>query len=85
MCRATHGETYSRWMGSSGMKRKGRRHLPKVGTPAANQHELHDRREEALHPFSTDPTRRGGIGAGMIAAIVVILVVLGIIALVLLT
>jgi hypothetical protein len=45
-------------MGSSGMKRKGRRHLPKVGTRPANEHELHERREEALHPFSEDPWRR---------------------------
>ena len=47
-------------MGSSGMKRKGRSHLPKAGTRPANERELQARRAEALHPFSSDPWRRHG-------------------------
>jgi hypothetical protein len=70
-------------VGSSGSKRKGRRHLPKVGTRPANEHQLHDRREAALHPFSEDPFDRRRSPATVIVAILVALVVLiGVIALV---
>ena len=64
------------------MKRKGRRHLPKVGTRAQLDHELHDRREAALHPFSEDPFDRRGPTYGVIAAIVAVVVVIGVIALI---
>jgi len=74
-------------MGSSGMKRKGRQHLPKVGTRPSNEREFHERQEEALHPFSADPWKRGsgGLGAGIIAVLVVLVVTIGVIALVALT
>ena len=64
------------------MKRKGRKHLPKVGTRTAEEYELHDRRERALHPFSSDPWRRGGAGSGVVAVIVAIVVLVGIVALI---
>ncbi len=70
-------------MGSSGSKRKGRRHLPKVGTRPAEEHELHDRREVALHPFAADPLQRGGPPYGVIAVVVAIVVALAILAFVL--
>jgi hypothetical protein len=70
-------------VGSSGSKRKGRRHLPKVGTRPANEHQLHDRREAALHPFSEDPFDRGRSPATIIIAILVVMIVLvGVIAIV---
>jgi hypothetical protein len=72
-------------MGSSGMKRKGRSHLPKVGTRPANERELHERRAEALHPFSSDPSRRRGAGYGIMAMVVAVVVVVGIIALIVAT
>jgi hypothetical protein len=73
-------------MGSSGMKRKGRKHLPKAGTRTAEEHELHDRREAALHPFSEDPfDHRSGRGYSLLAAIVVIVVMIGVVALVIAT
>ena len=64
------------------MKRKGRRHLPKVGTRQQLDHELHDRRERALHPFSEDPFDGQGRGYGLIAVIVAIVVAIGVIALI---
>ena len=68
-------------MGSSGMKRKGRRHLPKVGTRQADEHELHDRRELAMHPMSADPLEaRSGVGRYVTGALVVLLVVVGVVA-----
>jgi hypothetical protein len=70
-------------MGSSGMKRKGRRHIPKVGTPAEQAHELEERRELALHPFSSDPRGRG---VGWVSAVVVaVIVVIGVIAIIIAT
>ena len=69
-------------MGSSGMKRKGRKHLPKVGTRQANEYELHDRRERALHPFSEDPWRRRHGGSAIAAVVVALVVLIGIVALI---
>jgi hypothetical protein len=76
---------YHRRMGSSGMKRKGRKHLPKVGTHPANQYELHDRRERALHPFSEDPWRRRHAGSTIVAVVVALAVLIGIVALIVAT
>jgi hypothetical protein len=69
-------------MGSSGMKRKGRKHLPKVGTRQADEYETHDRQQASLHPFSKDPFRRGGgspvlaivLGAVVVFAVFAVLV-----------
>jgi hypothetical protein len=70
-------------MGSSGMKRKGRKHLPKAGTRPSTEQLLHDERANALHPFSSDPWhRRGGIGITAIIVVAVVFIgVIGIIAL----
>ena len=73
---------YHRRMGSSGMTRKGRKHLPKVGTRPALEHELHDRRAAALHPFSSDPWRRRGAVYRIIVIVVALVVVVGVIALI---
>jgi hypothetical protein len=71
-------------MGSSGMKRKGRAHLPKVGTRRADEHELHDRRQRALHPFSEDPwTGRAGSRIG--AVVIAVGVLIGVVALIVAT
>jgi hypothetical protein len=71
------------------MKRKGRKHLPKVGTRQANEYQLHDRREKALHPFSTDPWRRRDAGsrvrATVVAVVVAVGVVIGVVALIVAT
>ena len=76
-------------MGSSGMRRKGRRHLPKVGTRPATEYELEDHRERARHPFAADPSRRRrSPGTTLIAlAIVAIvaIVAIGVIALIIVT
>ena len=73
-------------MGSSGMKRKGRRHLPKVGTRPATERELHDHHERAFHPLSADPSRRHrGPGTTVIALAIAVIVAIGVIALVLVT
>jgi uncharacterized membrane protein len=72
-------------VGSSGEKRKGRQHLPKVGTPKDMAWELHEEREQALHPFSDDADRRRGRIAAIIAVIVVAVVILAVLAFVLVT
>jgi hypothetical protein len=69
-------------MGKSGMKRKGRKHLPKAGTRPANEQLLHHERAGALHPFSS---RRGGTGYGLVAVIVAVVAVIGIIGIILFT
>jgi hypothetical protein len=67
------------------MKRKGRRHLPKVGTRPQVEHQLHDRREAAMHPFAEDPFRRRGPSSYVIAALVALVVAIGVIALIVAT
>jgi hypothetical protein len=67
-------------MGSSGMKRKGRRHLAKVGTRPQVDQELEDRRQVALHPFSEDPLGRRRRGVGLAAALVGVGVAVGVVA-----
>jgi hypothetical protein len=72
-------------MGRSGMKRKGRRHLPKVGSPANIDYEIHERRKDALHPFSSDPDARRGPSSTVVAIGVFLIVVIAVIALIALT
>jgi hypothetical protein len=72
-------------MGSSGMKRKRRRHLPKVGSPANIDYEIHERRKDALHPLSSDPNARRGPISTVVAIGVLVIVVIAIIALIALT
>ncbi len=79
------GGAYHRRMGSSGMKGKGRRHLPKVGTRPAMEHQLEDRRTEALHPFATDPWRRRRASSAIIGTVVAVGVAIGVIAIIVAT
>ena len=58
------------------MKRKGRRHLPKVGTPADEQWERHEHLEEVLHPFSDDPSRRRSTTATVVTVVIAVLMAL---------
>jgi hypothetical protein len=67
------------------MKRKGRRHLPKVGTRPAMEQQLDDRRAEALHPFSSDPWRRRSPTSGILAVIVAVVVAIGVVAVIIAT
>ena len=69
-------------MGSSGMKRQGRKHLPKVGTRTATEYELADRRSRALHPFAEDPWGRGIASHWVMGVVVAIVVAIGVIALI---
>jgi hypothetical protein len=73
---------YARHMGRSGMKRKGRRHLPKVGSPANIDSEMHERRQHALHPFSSDPDARRGPTGTVVAIGVFVIVVIAIVGLI---
>jgi hypothetical protein len=72
-------------MGSSGVKRKGRKHLPKVGSPANIDYELHERRQDALHPFSSDPDARRGPVSTVVAIGILVIVVVAIVGLIALT
>jgi len=72
-------------VGSSGEKRKGRQHLPKVGTPKDMAWDRHERIEEALHPFSDNPDRRRGPLGAIVLVAAVVLVLVGIFALILFT
>ena len=77
---------YARPMGSSGMKRKGRRHLPKVGTRPSIEYDVQRHRDRALHPFAADPSRRGrSRGATAIALTIAVMVAIGVIALIVVT
>ena len=71
-------------MGSSGMKRKGRKHLPKVGTRPAIEYDIHDRQERSLHPFAEDPWQRRG-RSSIVAFVVAGGVLIGIVALIVAT
>jgi|RhiMetdeSRZDD1v2_1073273.scaffolds.fasta_scaffold2143220_1 hypothetical protein len=79
------GALFSGVVGSSGMKRKGRKHLPKVDSPQDREWERHERIEEAMHPFSDDPDRRRGPLAAIVTIAVLALVLLGILGLVIFT
>lgn len=63
------------------MKRKGRSHLPKVGTPADNERVLAEKRARAAHPFATDAQGRRGPGWTILGGVLAVVVVLAIIAL----
>lgn len=67
------------------MKRKGRQHLPKVGTPANRDAALHERREHALHPFSDDPDTRRGPSSTVIAIVIAVVAVITVIGLIAIT
>ncbi len=68
------------------MKRKGRRHLPKVGTRPAIEHDVQEHRARALHPFAADPSRRQRTpGVTLIAIAIAVIVAIGVIALIVVT
>jgi len=68
------------------MKRKGRRHLPKVGTRPSIEYGVQEHRDRALHPFASDPSRRRLTpGAALIALAIAALIVIGVIALLVVT
>ena len=72
-------------MGSSGMKRKGRRHLPKVGSPKQIEHSMHDRETVASHPFSEHPLSPRKHPWGAIGILVGLFAIVGGFALILFT
>ena len=72
-------------VGSSGSKRKGRQHLPKVGSPEDLEWRRHEHVEEAMHPFSDDPDRRRSPVGAIVAIAVLAVVLLGILGLILIT
>jgi len=72
-------------VGSSGSKRKGRQHLPKVGTPKDLEWRRHEHLEEAIHPFSDEPDRRRSSVGAIVAIAVLALVLVGILGLILFT
>jgi hypothetical protein len=49
------------------------------------EQQLHERRAEALHPFSADPWRRRGPASGIFAIVVAVAVAIGVIALIIAT
>lgn len=68
-------------MGSSGMKRKGRNHQPKVGTPAEDDYALRHEREAVEENFGIRP---GSGIAKIFGAVIVIGAIVGVIALIVL-
>jgi hypothetical protein len=73
-------------MGSSGMKRKGRKHLPKVGTPAEREWEQREARHDVVGNLGVHPERGGASRVayyvvGLVAALVIIAAVLALVAL----
>lgn len=71
-------------MGSSGEKRKGRKHLPKAGTRPDRERLLHRERAEVMHGVGLHTPReertRGGragmsLATGVLAALVALTVV----------
>jgi hypothetical protein len=64
-------------MGSSGMKRKGRTHLPKVGTKNDQAWVRREGVKHMEHPFSDDPSTHKGAWAHIGAVVVVALLLFG--------
>ena len=59
------------------MKRKGRQHLPKVGSPEDLAWEHREGTHHLEHPLADDPAERRGPWAAILAVVVVLLLVLG--------
>jgi hypothetical protein len=57
-------------MGSSGMKRKGRKHQPKVGTPRGREYALHQEQQAVVGNFGV-----GGRGWLFWTALIVIVAI----------
>ncbi len=66
-------------MGSSGMKRKGRKHQPKVGTPAEDRYALRHEREAVEENFGIRP---GSGLAKIFGAVILIGAIVAVIALI---
>jgi hypothetical protein len=59
------------------MKRKGRKHLAKVGTKQDLAWERKEGVAHLEHPFSDDPTSHKGRWAGIVAIVVVLVLIVG--------
>jgi hypothetical protein len=69
-------------MGSQGMKRKGRQHLPKVGTRPENERVFHESQQDIVN-FGRHPRRGGSAWIIYVAiAVVAVLALLGFIVLI---
>lgn len=66
-------------MGSAGEKRKGRKHLPKVGTAPEREYAQRHEREAVEENLGIRP---GGITARVLGAVLVVVAVIAIIALI---
>lgn len=69
-------------MGSSGMKRKGRDHLPKVGTPQEREWEQRESRYDVMGNFGVHPEREGAsrVAYYVVGFVVVLIVIVALIA-----
>ena len=61
------------------MKRKGRQHLPKVGTKADLDWEHREGVDHLEHPFSDDPSSSHGLWAKVVAILVIVALVGGLV------
>lgn len=68
-------------MGNSGMKRKGRQHQPKVGTPRENDYAIRHEREAVEQNLGLRP---GGMPAKIIGAVLILVAIVAVIALIVL-
>jgi hypothetical protein len=59
-------------MGSSGMKKKGRQHQPKVGTPKEQQYARHKEQQAVVGNFGV--SSRGWMFWGAVAILVVVVI-----------
>lgn len=68
-------------MGSSGMKRKRRKHLPKVGTPDEERWEQRESRYDVMGNFGVHPERGGAarVAYYVVGAVVVLIVIVALI------
>lgn len=64
-------------MGSSGMKKKGRQHLPKVGTKTDQAWVRREGIDHLEHPFADDPSARKGGWPHVTAVLMVALLLVG--------
>ena len=75
------GSTIAGWA-KSGMKRKGRQHLPKAGRARSRCVPAHEHRNRAAHPFARVPSSRRGTAWAIGVAVLAVIVVVGIIGLI---
>jgi hypothetical protein len=68
-------------MGNSGMKRKGRQHLPKVGSKPENNYAIRHERQAVEENLGLRP---GGIPAKIVGGLVILVAIVAVIALIVL-